>query len=109
MFNLLFAQVRIKVFRGHSGKVNRCQFINAASQVLSASVDCSVKIWQPVHGTQLCSMNNIHAINIADVHCLEDGSRLVVTILMYIICKCNRRSSGVHTKERGTLYAGGSR
>ncbi|KAK7114294.1 WD repeat-containing protein 88-like [Littorina saxatilis] len=71
------AQVRIRVFRGHTDEVNKCQFFNDETRVLSTSTDCSIKVWDPRQGTELQSLDDAHSINAADAHCLEDGSKLV--------------------------------
>ncbi|KAL8591238.1 hypothetical protein ACOMHN_017562 [Nucella lapillus] len=67
------AKVRIKVFRGHTDVVNKCQFFCDESRVLSASKDCSIKVWDPKLGTELQTIDNAHTISAADAHCFEDG------------------------------------
>ncbi|XP_076449411.1 WD repeat-containing protein 88-like [Babylonia areolata] len=71
------AKVRIRVFRGHTDAVNKCQFFCDETRVFSTSVDCSIKIWDPKQGTELQSISNVHDINAADAHCFEDGTRFV--------------------------------
>ena len=78
-FDVFMYQVKIRVFRGHEDEVNKCQFFAEDSRVLSISADCNIKIWDPRQGTELRSLDNMHSLNPADVHCMEDGSKSVHT------------------------------
>ena len=78
-------QVRIKVFRGHTDAVNRCQFFCDESRVLSTSTDCSIKVWDPKKGEELRTLDNAHTVNAADAHCTEDGSKYVYLFAFFVV------------------------
>ncbi|PVD21137.1 hypothetical protein C0Q70_19303 [Pomacea canaliculata] len=69
------AKVRIKVLRSHTDAVNKCQFFAGDRHILSASADCSIKVWDTQKGSVLHSLNDAHTINAAEAHCVQDGSR----------------------------------
>ncbi|KAK7475528.1 hypothetical protein BaRGS_00033217 [Batillaria attramentaria] len=71
------AHVRIKVFRDHTESVNRCRFFAEDTRLLSASEDCSIKIWDRENGTVLRTLDNAHKENAADVSCSEEGDKMV--------------------------------
>ena len=77
--------MRIKVFRGHTDAVNRCQFFCDESRVLSTSTDCSIKVWDPKKGEELRTLDNAHTVNAADAHCMEDGAKYVYLFVFFVV------------------------
>lgn len=71
------AKVRIRALRSHTKGVNRSRFFAGDTRIVSASEDCSIKIWHRAAGVVLKSMDNVHEENAADVSCNEQGDRMV--------------------------------
>ena len=77
----LFVQVKIKVFRGHTGAVISCQFCDNDQKILTASHDLRIILWDAWGNQSLQVYQGQHDLEIAEARATNDCKRFELSFV----------------------------
>ena len=67
--------MRVKVFRGHTGPVQSCQFCDQDQKILTASFDKTIKLWDKDTGENVFEYEGEHSMYISQAKANFDTTR----------------------------------